>query len=171
MSTILLDKASELSVSIAPDWPMITLTAIVGLTSFMTSRALIQVTKQNQEALGKHKQAEMRAEWQRNFRDLFSKFDALCVITNATHHTAKEYNDYIAQLYSLKTSITLLLPEDKDASKILSSLMMDLVAGVICTPNKAKIDTEVLTQYLNEAEKCAREILESTWQEIKRDLT
>lgn len=170
MSTILLDKASELSVSIAPDWPMITLTAIVGLTSFMTSRALIKVTKQNQEALGKQKQAEIRAEWQRNFRDLFAKYEAVCVLTHGLNNTDKEYHNKIVELFSLQTSITLLLPEDKDDSKILSSLMGDITTGSIQTNDKPKISSELLGQYLKEAEKCVRAILETTWQEIKRDL-
>jgi hypothetical protein len=166
------ESLGQLALSMAPDWPMITLTAIVGLTSFATSRALIKVTKQNQQSTSRIKQAEIRQDWQRELRKSISELIAATFIAKAKSSESENFKNspeyYICweRILVLQSHTSLLLTNNKVESKGLVNLVNDLVEHAI----DPDLSTTDFVSYSNAVEKMTKNLLETTWGQIKNDL-
>ncbi|EPP4090591.1 hypothetical protein K6U64_17395 [Vibrio vulnificus] len=166
------DSLGKLALSMAPDWPMITLTAIVGLTSYLTSKALIRVTKQNQKSTSKIKQAEIRQDWQKELRDSISKLIAATIVVRSKNRQSANFantQDYYVcweKILVLQSQIKLLLTNDKTESKSLVSLVDDLIEHAA----DSKLSVDDFAAYSNAVEEMAKKVLETAWEQIKGDL-
>ncbi len=166
------ESLGKLALSMAPDWPMIVLTAIVGLTSFATSRALIKVTKQNQQSTSRIKQAEIRQDWQRELRKSISELIAATAIAKAKSSEVVDFNKspeyYICweRILVLQSHTSLLLTNNKVESTGLVSLIDDLVEHAI----DSDLSMSDFASYSNAVEKVTKSLLETTWDQIKNDL-
>jgi len=163
---------SEFAISVAPDWPMILLTGLVGLTSLFTSWALIKVTKQNQLSISNNKQAEMRLEWLDHLRTSISEVVALCLITNskvrevASYRNSEQYFSDWQKILTLLSKIKLLLTNGKTESKVLYALIEDMVAEAI----DIKSNSSDFVAFSCAVEDISVSLIEKTWEQIKLDL-
>ncbi|MCC4861228.1 hypothetical protein [Vibrio splendidus] len=162
MDTILLDNASVLSLNVAPDWPMIVLTGIIGCTSFFTTLALIWVTRQNQRSSSNQKKAELHLEWQAEFRDSICDITASATVLHMSwkHKNSDDIHDILKdleQLYFTQSKIKLLIA-DVEGSSEFEYLIAKLVNSV---STKAKISTSNLVPTISEIEEKALKIIAS----------
>ena len=172
LGNLQIGEATEFILSIAPDWPMIILTAIVGFTSFWTSRALVKVTRQNQTAISQSKQAEIRLAWQKELRNSLAEMSASCLVVNTKANSKPEYessNEYFndwQKILILNSKVNLLLTSESEDVKALKSLVDDMVFTAISTKGADKD----FTSYLVAMEDMAKVVLENEWSRIKRNL-
>ncbi|WP_188052773.1 hypothetical protein [Vibrio harveyi] len=172
IGNIAAEGAGQLAISMAPDFPMIILTGIVGLTSYLTSKALVKVTKQNQKSTSRIKQAEIRQDWQKELREAVSKLIAATMIVRAKSRDSEQYlttQDYYArweQILILQSQIKLLLTNGKPESESLIKLVGDLIEHT----SESHLSTNDFAAFSNAVEDMTKTVIETAWEQIKSDL-
>ncbi|MGR3132494.1 hypothetical protein ABMX79_22045 [Vibrio vulnificus] len=170
---VLSSGAEEILISVSPDWPTIIVTGAIGVGSILTSIAVVVISRRNQKSQSKEKVANLRQQWLTELRETISKFIAVAGVISVRGKIVKDYvatvegkENYQTLLY-YRSKIHLMLDVNKDYSKILKSLLSDVVKNI---GNNEKESVKDVGSYLKAFEEQSQKVLEKAWQDIRKDL-
>lgn len=152
------------------DWPPVIATFLVGIGSVMTTLLVGWLSAMNQRTQIRSNIATFRHKWLEELREATAEFVALMA---RMHNESKadpkfwelpESNELYSQAIRQHAKISLMLDAKKDYSKKLDDLMTKATEAI--KSGHADKATEIVNSLIEEA----REVLESAWTDIKRDL-
>ncbi|MFQ1634291.1 MULTISPECIES: hypothetical protein [Aeromonas] len=170
---VLSSEGQEFLLSISPDWPMIITTGLIGIGSIFTSIVVGRISKQNQQSQNLAKKAELRQVWITELRDYISQFVSLAatirVRRNIDSHfsSSDDFYEYHTQLIASRTRIHLMLDANKEYTKIIKALILDLYKEAVTDDGVI----ENVGAYLKALEEQSQIVLEKAWSDIKSELT
>ena len=170
---VLSSEGQEFLLSISPDWPMIITTGLIGIGSIFTSIVVGRISKQNQQSQNLAKKAELRQVWITELRDYISQFVSLAATIRVRRNidsnfsSSDDFYEYHTQLIASRTRIHLMLDANKEYTKIIKALILDLYKEAVTDDGVI----ENVGAYLKALEEQSQIVLEKAWSDIKSELT
>lgn len=160
----------KLVVDTPTDWPTVIASGSVGVGSMVVALAvgILAARAQRKQVLAAT--ANFRGEWQKNLREAIASYIGIAARISYEIDVDKGYldkpesNEIYMNLIQTHASVQLLLDSSKKDHVHIDTLMGKLLAAA------KRSDTRDMNQLANDLVKVASEVLEKSWQQIRRNL-